>query len=305
MKFGGHQTFAIRDGWLYKGLELLMDETQSWKLTDEYALDYLGVGRNMAKAINHWLVATGLAKKKTVKNDKTGKTKEIKDLEPTKLADIIWANDPYFLDTNTWWFIHINLVHNKEFAATWNWFFNYFSFDRFQKEKAVHNLERHLRINAPKTPSNNTLDRDVSCFLSTYSIDVPSRKRDPEDDIDCPLSELGLMKSYRNSGYFEVNRGRKKINAEVFLYALSKSIELDDSTSLNDIPFFDLINLESGPSKVFLLNNEEIFELIMELEAESNELKIHGMAGERLIQFENLLPLEWLNKYYIEAAKEV
>jgi hypothetical protein len=54
MRFGGHETFAIREGWLHKGLRLLADEPHL--LADDHAADWLGVGRNMAKSIRHWLV---------------------------------------------------------------------------------------------------------------------------------------------------------------------------------------------------------------------------------------------------------
>ena len=59
MRFGGHETFPIREGWLNKGLRLLVEDPI--KMTDEYYADWLGVGRNMGKAIKHWLVATGIA----------------------------------------------------------------------------------------------------------------------------------------------------------------------------------------------------------------------------------------------------
>jgi hypothetical protein len=59
MRFGGHETFAIREGWLHRGLRLLVEEPG--QLLDEYAADWLGVGRNMAKSIRYWLAATGLA----------------------------------------------------------------------------------------------------------------------------------------------------------------------------------------------------------------------------------------------------
>src|SRR6056297_2907401 len=108
MRYGGHQTFSIRDGWLYKGLNFLVKEDERWKLVDDLAADYLGVGRNMAKSINHWLLATGLAKK-VMEKGKSGRYVQTKYLEPTDFAKIIWRFDRYFLDTRTWWLIHINL----------------------------------------------------------------------------------------------------------------------------------------------------------------------------------------------------
>ena len=65
MRFSGHETFPVRDGWLHKGLKLLIDAPDV--LHDKYAADHLGVGNNMAKSIRHWLLATGLAKPDTDK----------------------------------------------------------------------------------------------------------------------------------------------------------------------------------------------------------------------------------------------
>ena len=65
MKFSGHETFAIREGWLHKGLKLLIEEPK--KLYDEYVADFLGVGKNMSRSIRHWLEVTGLAERVTSK----------------------------------------------------------------------------------------------------------------------------------------------------------------------------------------------------------------------------------------------
>ena len=61
MRFGGHQTFFVREGWLAKGLGLLRDDATAFD--DPYVADQLGVGRNMAKSIEHWLLATGIAER--------------------------------------------------------------------------------------------------------------------------------------------------------------------------------------------------------------------------------------------------
>ena len=51
MRFGGHQTFFVREGWLAKGLGLLREDVSAFD--DPYVADWLGVGRNMAKSIEH------------------------------------------------------------------------------------------------------------------------------------------------------------------------------------------------------------------------------------------------------------
>jgi hypothetical protein len=119
MRFGGHETFPIREGWLNKGLRLLFKEPD--KMTDAYFADWLGVGRNMGKAIKHWLVATGLAK--TVGSRAIKKS----SFECTAVGKLIYAQDPHFLELGTWWALHINLVNNPDYAYSWNWFFNSFN----------------------------------------------------------------------------------------------------------------------------------------------------------------------------------
>ncbi len=43
----GHETFAIREGWLHKGLRLLDENAEIF--TQDDVADHLGVGRNMGK----------------------------------------------------------------------------------------------------------------------------------------------------------------------------------------------------------------------------------------------------------------
>jgi len=302
MRYGGHQTFTIREGWLYKGLNLLINEEERWKLVDDLAADYLGVGRNMAKSINHWLLATGLAKKVKVEG-KSGKMVQTKDLEPTNFAELIWKHDPYFMDTNTWWLIHINLVNDPENAATWNWFFNSFHMNRFQKQVCLQALSRKETLSKGKKPSDTTLDRDLSCFLNTYSRDIPSTKKDPEDEIDSPLIDLGLLNYYRSSGYYQVNRDKRDINLFVFLYSVANAFQTDEDKmdeEIWEIPFFDFINIENGPGKIFALTNEGLFELLLRYENMYSDkfLELTGLAGERIIKIENKSSLMWAEHLY-------
>ncbi len=157
MKFGGHETFPIREGWLHRGLTLLLTEPD--KLTDEYAADWLGVGRNMAKAIRHWLVATELARSELLSTRRSRVTPE-----PTELARLIWDRDRHFLEQGTWWALHANLVNNPRFAFTWGWFFNQFTHSRFERAVALESFLTHLRLGEARPPSVVTVQRDLGCL---------------------------------------------------------------------------------------------------------------------------------------------
>src|SRR4051794_14845156 len=96
MRFGGHETFPVRETWLSKGLRLVDSDSKAF---DELLVaDYLGVGANMAKAIRHWLRITGLI-------DAGAKS----SLAPTALGKLVLKQDPAMLRPATWWALHINV----------------------------------------------------------------------------------------------------------------------------------------------------------------------------------------------------
>ena len=213
MRFGGHETFWIREGWLYKGLKLLVEQPEL--LVDEHAADWLGVGRNMAKSIRHWLVATGLADRVT-----TGKQASF---APTEFGQLIYDRDLYFSEIGTWWALHVNLVHNPAHANSFSWFFNHFNLNRFEKAACVENLHRALQLSQSRLPSPKTLDRDIACLLGSYARSIPGVKGDPEESRECPLTELALFSHFRTSGYYQVHQGMKDIPPHLFGYAMSRA----------------------------------------------------------------------------------
>ena len=206
MRFGGHQTFFVREGWLAKGLALLREDAGAFD--DPYVADRLGVGRNMAKSIEHWLLATGLADKPQRRG--RGRSEQPR-LLITELGKTIAQHDPWFLDPGTWWFLHVNLVRTPAHAATWHWFFNHYASSRFERATVVAQLEQHERMSSRRTATRKTLERDVSCFLGSYAVEVPYRRKDPEEEIDCPFQDLRIIRHFRASGYYELYRRRKAI----------------------------------------------------------------------------------------------
>ena len=60
MKFRGHETFAIRKGWLSKGLKQVQKNGEVFLSKTENPMDILGIGANMVKSLRYWLQAVGL-----------------------------------------------------------------------------------------------------------------------------------------------------------------------------------------------------------------------------------------------------
>lgn len=298
MKFSGHETFPVREGWLHKGMKLVSESPE--RFLDEEVADYLGVGRNMAKSIRHWLMVTGLAE-----IDAAQSRGRATLLQPTELGQLVWQHDPYFLSQGTWWILHANLVNNSDTTTTWSWFFNNFSHDRFDRAVCLESLRRFIGSSQKRVPSTSTISRDLGCMLLSYARTVPASNDDPEDGADCPFRELGLLSYYRTSGYFHVHQTVKQIPAFVFGYAVSLSFpEAMRESQSTDIKLQEAARKAGGPGRVFCLNSETLFETVSQIEQQSDQLiQIAGMAGDRTIRLNCMPPDEWATLFY-EASLE-
>lgn len=293
MRFSGHETFPVREGWLHKGMKLVSESPEQF-LQEEVA-DYMGVGRNMAKSIRHWLMVTGLAEV-----DSTESLGRVTLLQPTNLGQLIWDQDPYFLDQGTWWILHTNLVNNINATTTWSWFFNNFSHERFDRAVCLESLRRFIESSQKRTPSSSTLSRDLGCMLLSYARAVPAGNDDPEDGADCPFRELGLLSYYRTSGYFHVHQAAKRIPTNIFGYVMSLAFpEAMRESSTTDIKLQEAARTYGGPGRVFCLNGETLFDTVSQIEHESdNFIQIAGMAGDRTIRLRCMSPIEWATLFY-------
>jgi hypothetical protein len=296
MKFSGHETFHIREGWLTKGMLLLRDYPDIFNSKNSFMHDQLGVGSNMGKSIKHWLVATGLAEPVPQARG---------DLQLSPLGHLVQDKDHYLLDPVTWWVLHINLACGKDTSTSWYWFFNTFYQARFDKKSCVEALRRYLMFKQAKIPSYQTLDRDLGCLLSSYSRAVPADVSDPEESYDSPFKELGLLLFFRESGSYQLNFDKKEIPSAAMGYCLSRSIQADENQQTNEIPVHDAAALENGPGKCFLLVASDLFELVESYSATNSwsDISISGLAGRRMINYAVKEPLEWVADYFNAVGK--
>lgn len=298
MKFSGHETFPVREGWLHKGMKLVGESPEL--LLDEEVADQLGVGRNMAKSIRHWLLVTGLAEASG--RESRGKAPL---LRLTEIGQLVWNFDPYFLSPGTWWILHANLVNNVASTTTWSWFFNNFNHDRFDRAVCLESLRRFVESSQKRVPSISTLTRDLGCLLQSYARMIPAANDDPEDGAECPFRELGLLTYYRTSGYFRIDNSQKVIPPHVFGYVMSLAFPVAVSSSKRtDVRLLDVVRTSGGPGRVFCLNGESLFETVSRIESESDNLiQIAGLAGDRTIRTSSLASIEWASLFF-ESIEE-
>ena len=144
--FGRHETFALRYGWITKGMQALVGSRSVFEAED--ATVQLGVGKNMVASIRYWLQAARLIER----------TQEGWDF--TEVGTYLFdddGEDPYLEDEGTIWLIHWLLASNPELATSWWWFFNRFHkhtivLDIDGKEIPILGRYRHCTLISAKTP---------------------------------------------------------------------------------------------------------------------------------------------------------
>ena len=270
MKIKGHQSFHIRRGWIYKGLNKVREDNCIFSDKTKTLTDEFGIGSNMIVALKYWLEALGLVEKKK-KGSKVS-------YELTDVAKVILKYDQYFEEVDTWQLLHYNLATNEEQATTWYWFFNEYKGNKFNKENLFNNLNAYIVANYEKEVSERSIKDDINCLLNTY---ISKPIKTPEDNIESPFAELGLI-SFSNKKNGEVNYikdHKYNINKYLAYYIL---LNLADGKDHIDIK--DIIESKNSVGNIFNLDSYEVMDIMDSLQNEGL-IKIIRTGGLDYITF--------------------
>lgn len=299
--FSGHETFAFRYGWLKKGVDAVKSDPNIFNRKD--AIVYLGVGKNMVRSIRHWCLAARLVTDHTNQSKrKRSRILGITEIGTKLLSDDGW--DPYLEDVASLWLLHWLLVTNPEKAALWNIAFTHFIQPNFTKHELLSFIQIFTERNDIKV-SQNSLSRDVDCFIHTY---VPSRNTKDalmEDSLDCPFVDLGLVQPMYNVDTFRFSIGQK-LSLPVFVFGFAFN-EFFDSLAGNrqTINIHDCLYGMGSPGQVFKLDENSLIEYIEILQTlTSGDIQIDETAGlKQAYRRKSLESIQWLRDYYSDKGK--
>ena len=291
--FARHETFHPRFGWLKKGFDAAVEESQVFLRED--APVRLGVGKNMASSIRYWCNAF-----KVLEDDLSarqhGRSSYSTDFGTKLLGNQGW--DAYLEDPATLWLLHWNLLKPPCNAAAWYFTFNIFRSVEFSVEDLTRELGDYRDKIAPRI-ADSSVKKDISCLLRMY-VEQSSRESISEDSIDCPFAELGIIQPAGDSQRYVFRVGAKaNLPAEVVVAAcleFASSVGEQKTISISRLTFDP-----GSPGLAFKLSESAVCEAIEQVERWSNGIRISDSAG--LIQFSFsreplVLAEDILDKYY-------
>ena len=289
MRFGGHETFAVRETWLSKGLKLIAANAHAFE--DPLVADSLGVGANMAKSIRHWLRLTRLASPEA-----KGK------FAPTALGRLVLKHDPAMLRPATWWALHVNVASQSEEAIAWHWTFSRFSSDhRFDRQQCIEALNRHLESEGQRMPSPRSVSSDFAVLLTSYAREVPPSAEDPDEALDPPFRQLGLMVHYRASDTFRIDRSPKPVPPEILCYSMATTF-MDERGAGGwfDVHMREAVGRPGGQGRVLALSPDAFATCLAEAERALGPASIRSemLGGDRIIRVAAMQPADWLAAHY-------
>ena len=177
--------------------------------------------------------------------------------------------DPYMEDPATSWFVHWHLCGRPN-KTTWFWAFSHYPALSFERETLIKALEKLAKECDWDRASEATIRRDVTCFVRTYVAQRSSRQAGQEDALDSPLTELGLIKQVGKSERFRFVRGQKpSLGAGVFCYAVTDFWTRFSETA-QTLSFETLAHEPGSPGRVFLLDENDVVDMLAGLEDVSN-----------------------------------
>ena len=279
MKFRAHDTFFIRKGWLPKGMRCVSATPDVFISHDENPMDVLGIGANMVKALRYWLQVVGLT-------SEPSKGRRVQTF--TELGQLIYEHDTYLEELGTLYLLQYKLASQREEATAWYFFFNEFSVSEFTREDFVDALQKYIKmIEGEQTYAIRSLNDDFQCIINTYLPRYKSNpeKVSPENNIDCPLGELGLVDilNKQKKTYKKSVPASDTLNPYVLL-----AVIMDNSDSRKEISLNELLTAPCNIGRVFNLDSITMLDALYRIER-LGLIKINRTAGLDVITLQQQL----------------
>lgn len=275
MQINKHGSFYIRNGWPTKIINAINTNPMLFSPNNELdAVDQIGVGRVMIKAMRYWSSAMGISTET--------KTPQGVQCIFTQLGTTIANLDLFCQDKGTLWLLHRCLSTNDEAATAWYWAYNIYNSKTFTKDEFCDAFNSYLQREGASY-HKKAIEKEFDCFKNTYVSDKAfDVSKIIEEDTVPFFSPLRLI-SYTAGGVFERNKiTAKEIPIDILLYCIMKDNEgcLQNNRQLS---IDALLEEPKQVGKYMNLTYAVLLELLQQLENQG-QIKVINNFGNRHIE---------------------
>ncbi|WP_162242623.1 DUF4007 family protein [Methylobacterium sp. Leaf88] len=288
--FSGHESFAVRHGWLPKLHEAVRADPTLFQ-SDERAILTLGLGKNMVKSLRFWGEALGL-----IAQDRAGA--RITEFG-SRLLDEAEGLDPYLEDPGTLWRLHWRVAAHAGLGA-WVVVFQELTDPEIIRERLIQQVQvRALTVRGPITGGTATAHIDV--LLRTYAQAADGAA---EDVLGCPFQELGLLSLGTSGGQpvVRLTRGpRPDLDPRSLAYVLH-DFWAGTAPGSRTLSMRSLLLDRRGPGALLKLDEASLHGMLVDLCSRVDDLAIveDGAGGINLVAtggtISNLEDFAWPNR---------
>ena len=291
MVINKHGSFYLRSGWGTKIIQAVEADNMIFSPANEQeAVDRIGLGRVMIKALRYWADASGLTTEEKVQGGIAERR--------TDLFDLLEANDRYFQKPGSLLLLHRNIALNEENATAWYWAFNEFDKQAFTKEEFVDGLHYFLAVNEMSI-KKAAVDKEFNCFKNTYLADKKFDIKTVMDEDTYPFfGSLHLLRINEDKKFEKTYLTKAEMPLHILIYAIAKD-NPEESGHRGQISIDKIMEEKRQVGRYFPMRYSKLIDML--LEAENKKLlTLNNNFGNRFIEFSDIQYDRLLDEYYME-----
>lgn len=291
MVMNKHGSFYLRSGWGTKIIQAVEADNMIFSPANEQeAVDRIGLGRVMIKALRYWADASGLTTEEKVQGGIAERR--------TDLFDLLEANDRYFQKSGSLLLLHRNIALNEENATAWYWAFNEFDKQAFTKEEFVEGLHYFLAVNEMSI-QKAAIDKEFNCFKNTYLAEKKFDIKTVMDEDTYPFfGSLHLLRVNEGKKFEKAYLTKAEMPLHILIYAIAKD-NPEESSYRGQVSIDKIMEEKRQVGKYFPMRYSKLIDML--LEAENKKLlTLNNNFGNRFIEFSDVQYDKLLNEYYME-----
>ncbi len=291
MVINKHGSFYLRSGWGTKIIQAVEADDMIFSPANEQeAVDRIGLGRVMIKALRYWADVSGLTTEEKVRGGIAKKR--------TALFDLLEANDRYFQKPGSLLLLHRNIALNEDNATAWYWAFNEFDKQSFTKEEFVEGLHYFLAVNEMSI-KKAAVDKEFNCFKNTYLAEKKFDIKTVMDEDTYPFfGSLHLLRVNEDKKFEKTYLTKAEMPLHILIYAIAKDNQ-EETSHRGQVSIDKIMEEKRQVGKYFPMRYSKLIDML--LEAENKKLlTLNNNFGNRFIEFSDVQYDKLLNEYYME-----